>query len=145
MAMAWGRPNSSPARLLPPEDKWECFACRNDNTMLISKKVVKRMAPWKMMLARRSFLGPFVFLSESKLAEKNFEFWSKQKLVSYVPGLNPHYFHIIGDGHQPNSRGFYIPIIRIPIKGGMTIPNIGSLDHGTYARLAAWTTHESLF
>ena len=36
-------------------------------------------------------------------------------------GLNSHYFHIIGDGHQPNSR-VYIPIIRIPIKGGMTIP-----------------------
>ncbi len=28
--------------------------------------------------------------------------------------------------------GVYIPIIRIPIKGGMTIPNIGSLDPGTY-------------
>ena len=26
----------------------------------------------------------------------------------------------------------YIPIIRIPIKGEMIIPNIGSLDHGTY-------------
>ena len=47
-------------------------------------------------------------------------------------GLNSHYFHIIGDGHQPNSRG-YIPIIRIPIKGGMTIPNIATFDHGTYA------------
>ena len=22
-------------------------------------------------------------------------------------GLNSHYFHIIGDGHQPNSRGLY--------------------------------------
>ena len=49
-------------------------------------------------------------------------------------GLNSHYFHIIGDGHQPNSRayvGVYTPIIRIPIKGGMTIPNIRSLDCGT--------------
>ena len=27
--------------------------------------------------------------------------------------------------------GFYIPIIRIPIKGGMTIPNIATFDHGT--------------
>ena len=27
--------------------------------------------------------------------------------------------------------GVYIPIIRIPIKGGMTIPNIATLDHGT--------------
>ena len=44
--------------------------------------------------------------------------------------LNSHYFHIIGDGHQPNSR-VYIPIIRIPIKGGMTIPNIATFDHGT--------------
>ena len=26
----------------------------------------------------------------------------------------------------------YIPIIRIPIKGGMTIPNIATFDHGTY-------------
>ena len=25
-------------------------------------------------------------------------------------GLNSHYFHIIGDGHQPNSRGLYIYI-----------------------------------
>ena len=29
--------------------------------------------------------------------------------------------------------GVYIPIIRIPIKGGMTIPNIATLDHGTYS------------
>ena len=28
--------------------------------------------------------------------------------------------------------GVYIPIIRIPIKGGMTIPNITTFDHGTY-------------
>ena len=31
------------------------------------------------------------------------------------------------------NRGWlYIPIIRIPIKGGMAIPNIGSLGLGTY-------------
>ena len=28
--------------------------------------------------------------------------------------------------------GVYISIIRIPIKGGMTIPNIATFDHGTY-------------
>ncbi len=28
--------------------------------------------------------------------------------------------------------GVYIPIIRIPIKGGMTIPNIATFDNGTY-------------
>ena len=30
--------------------------------------------------------------------------------------------------------GVYIPIIRIPIKGGMTIPNIATFDHGTYGK-----------
>ena len=28
--------------------------------------------------------------------------------------------------------GVYIPITRIPIKGGMTIPHIATFDHGTY-------------
>ena len=28
--------------------------------------------------------------------------------------------------------GVYIPIIRIPNKGGMTIPNIATFDHGTH-------------
>ncbi len=28
--------------------------------------------------------------------------------------------------------GVYIPTIRIPIKGGMTISNIATFDHGTY-------------
>ncbi len=28
--------------------------------------------------------------------------------------------------------GVYIPIIMIPIKGGMTIPNIATFDNGTY-------------
>ena len=35
--------------------------------------------------------------------------------------------------------GFYIPIIRIPIKGGMTIPNIATFDHGTYGETHIWT------
>ena len=46
-------------------------------------------------------------------------------------GLNSHYFLIIGDGHQPNSMGLYTHY-RIPIKGGMTIPNIATFDHGTH-------------
>ena len=47
-------------------------------------------------------------------------------------GLNSHYFHIIGDGKLNPIVGVYIPIIRIPIKGGMTIPNTATFDHGTY-------------
>ena len=47
-------------------------------------------------------------------------------------GLNSHYFHIIGDGKLNPIVGVYIPIITIPIKSEMTIPNIGSLDPGTF-------------
>ena len=49
-----------------------------------------------------------------------------------VPGLiNSHSFHIIGDKLINPIVGVYIPIIRIPIKGGMTILNIATFDHGT--------------
>ncbi len=46
-------------------------------------------------------------------------------------GLNSHYFHIIGDKLINPIVGVYIPIIRIPINGGMTIPNIATFHHGT--------------
>ena len=39
---------------------------------------------------------------------------------------------LIGDGKINPIAGVYIPIIRIPVKGGMTIPNIATFDHGTY-------------
>ena len=44
--------------------------------------------------------------------------------------LNSHDISI-GDGKLNPIVGVYIPIIRIPIKGGMTIPNIATFDHGT--------------
>ncbi len=47
-------------------------------------------------------------------------------------GLNSHYFHIIGDGHQPNSRGLYTHYKDSLLKGGMTIPNTRSLDPGSH-------------
>ena len=44
--------------------------------------------------------------------------------------------------------GVYIPIIRIPIKGGMTIPNIATFDHGTYEFIhlfpGKWTTQMNM-
>ena len=51
-------------------------------------------------------------------------------------GLNSHYFHIIRDGHQP--VGVYIPIIRIPIKGGMTIPNIATFEEVPTSESRVW-------
>ncbi len=55
----------------------------------------------------------------------------------HVPLKGSHTHHIIGDGHQPNSRGLYThyKAIRIPIKGGMTIPNIATFHHGTFHRI----------
>ncbi len=53
----------------------------------------------------------------------------------FEPGsINSHYFHIIGDGKLNPIVGVYIPIIRIPIEGGMTIPNIATFDHGTFEK-----------
>ena len=50
-------------------------------------------------------------------------------------GLNSHYFHIIGDKLiNPTSRGLYTHYKDSVIKGGMTIPNIATFDHGTYKK-----------
>ena len=47
-------------------------------------------------------------------------------------GLNSHYFHIIGDGHQPNSRGLYTHYKDSVIEGGMSLsPKNATFDHGT--------------
>ena len=46
-------------------------------------------------------------------------------------GLNSHCFPMVGDKLINPIVGVYIPIIRIPIKGWMTIPNTRSLDPGS--------------
>ena len=52
-------------------------------------------------------------------------------------GLNSHYFHIIGDGHQPNSRGLYTHYKDSVIKGGRSsIPNIAT--GLTMAHIVSW-------
>ncbi len=58
--------------------------------------------------------------------------WFNHQLAFMCQGLNSHYFHIIGDGHQPNSRGLYTHYKdSYYSKGGMTIPNI-FFYHGSY-------------
>ena len=54
-------------------------------------------------------------------------------LLHMCQGLNSHYFHIIGDKLINPIVGVYISIVTIPTKGEMTIPNIVSLDPGTYS------------
>ena len=59
-------------------------------------------------------------------------FWREISPITHLcQGLNSHYFHIMGDGHQPNSRGLYTHYKDSLLKGGMTIPNIATFDHGT--------------
>ena len=58
---------------------------------------------------------------------------SESILVQMCQGLNSHYFHLIGDGHQPKSVGvIYTHEIRIPsLKVGFSHPQRDDLDHGT--------------
>ena len=56
----------------------------------------------------------------------NFFFFDGFMFIYMCQGLNSQNFHIIGDGHQPNSRGLYTHYKDSVIKGGMTIPNIYS-------------------
>ena len=51
-----------------------------------------------------------------------------QRLVYMCQGLNSHYFHIMGDGHQPNSRGLYTHYKDSLLKvGGLPSPIQGVL------------------
>ena len=61
------------------------------------------------------------------------ELWNFKK-CAIGSKLNSHEISI-GDGKlNPIGSGFIGPHeIRIPIKGGMTIPNIATFDHGTYS------------
>ncbi len=61
----------------------------------------------------------------------------KSPNIDMCQGLNSHCFHIIGDGHQPNSVGLYIPIIRIPsLKVEVSHPQKNAtFDHGTHENL----------
>ena len=61
-------------------------------------------------------------------------------------GLNSHYFHIIGDKVINPIIGFYIPIIRIPIKGGIfTIPNIATTLTMAQLVIAGFLNHQSYY
>ena len=48
-----------------------------------------------------------VFFSEGELPFGGPGLRSVGVFLHMCQGLNSHYFHIVGDGHQPNSRGLY--------------------------------------
>ena len=58
--------------------------------------------------------------------------WGRCGPKAYVPGSKLPLFPYNRGWSSNPLVGIYIPIIRIPIKGGMTIPNIATFDHGTY-------------
>ncbi len=55
-------------------------------------------------------------------------------------GLNSHYFHIVGDGHQPNSRGLYTHYKDSLLKVGWPSPIYGAENRITPNRTCwnAW-------
>ncbi len=65
--------------------------------------------------------------------EFGIHFWSqiiKSLYICAIGSKNYHYFHIIGEGHNPNSRGLHthIQFWEFPTEGGMTISNLRSLE-----------------
>ena len=81
----------------------------------------------------------------SSETKKNLESCHSIACLDMCQGLNSHHFHIIGDGHQPNSRGLYTHYKDSVIKGGMTIPNIATFDHGTYSHFQKKSLHSIHF
>ena len=73
-----------------------------------------RAEDWRISRADPKFDGKRCPLGKNGNA-RVFEEWDVLLVLSkcipiYIymcQGLNSHYFHIIGDGHQPNSRGLY--------------------------------------
>ena len=92
------------------------------------KRADHRLFFWKMWRLSNADLAWNSF--HWRLVEKRhffflLNFTAVQVITSQSPpppqlcqGLNSHYFHIIGDGHQPNSRGLYTHYKDSVIKGG---------------------------
>ena len=96
--------------------------------------------PWPTDLTNKIILR----LAKNQVFPRCFVF-KLQDYICAIGSINSHYFHIIGDKLINPIVGVYIPIIRIPIKGGMTIPNIVTFDHGTYICLFFFQNVSNLF
>ena len=84
--------------LLPPKTKPACLPTNHFQVRTVSFRGCKSFWGW----IPTSISDGFVTLGCG---------WKKWKTNTYVPGsINSHYFHIIGDGHQPKSVGVYIPV-----------------------------------
>ena len=93
-----------------------------------------KFGSWSLLLCRLK-IREFLLRFDALMPLKNSGTFSSLACVPawFVPGSKlPWNFHIIGDGKINPIVGVYIPTIRIPIKGGMTIPNIATFDHGTF-------------
>ena len=79
----------------------------------------------RLLSAPQSVEGVFWGEAEAMMVGSKYQ---NSRGLLVVPGsINSHYFHIIGDGKLNPIVGVYIPITRIPIKGGrFPIPYIGS-------------------
>ncbi len=73
------------------------------------------------------------WVSSLKFGEEREVSRDRNGYICAIGSINSHDFHIIGDKLINPIVGVYVPIIRIPIKGWMTIPNTRSLDPGSYA------------
>ena len=94
------------------------------NLLLVSGRVKVRQVNFYITPMKTNGCSP-----ENTLKRKRKETLKQSTHLCW--GLNSHCFPMVGMVINL-IVGVYIPIIRIPIKGGMTIPNIRSLDCGTF-------------
>ena len=105
--------NITPNALKTGEDLWEYLHFR-----------LHRSSRWDLCMVRGlafdipKCLGWFAFTKEVV----NVYLLSPKKEKHMCQGLNSHYFHIIGDGHQPNSRGLYTHYKDSQLKVGWPSP-----------------------
>ena len=69
-----------------------------------SPNTVSSRSESKAKMATISLIEVFAKLNDLNLGTIGHQ---KSTVLHMCQGLNSHYFHIIGDGHQPNSRGLY--------------------------------------
>ena len=98
------------------------------------KGVEKAIIEFDLTLQSASKVGNFCVANNSPALNRAIQEWTPIDTPKCAIGsINSHYFHIYNRGWSSTQvrRGLYIPNIRIPNAGGMTIPNIATFDHGT--------------
>ncbi len=107
---------------------WSGISCRRKGNELPEKKC---LPPGRSSILHWSAWWRFCGADGLARWEDDYQDWRLKVFVSFVAwweashvcwGLNSHYIHVKGDGHQPNSRGLYTHYEDSPLKVGWPSP-----------------------